>query len=27
MTHFIGSPSSQPFADRDFISLSLERTF
>jgi len=27
ITHFVGSPSSQPFADRDFISLSLERTF
>jgi hypothetical protein len=27
LTHFIGSPNRQPFADRDFISLSLERTF
>jgi hypothetical protein len=27
LTHFIGSPSRQPFADRDFISVSLERTF
>jgi uncharacterized protein DUF1302 len=26
-THFIGSPARQPFADRDFVSLSLERTF
>jgi hypothetical protein len=26
-THFIGSSARQPFADRDFISLSLERTF
>ncbi len=26
-THFIGSPTSQFFADRDFISFSVERTF
>jgi hypothetical protein len=27
LTHFIGSPAQQSFADRDFISLSLERAF
>jgi hypothetical protein len=27
MTHYIGQANRQPFADRDFISLSLERTF
>jgi hypothetical protein len=26
-THFIGDPAHQPLADRDFISLSLRRTF
>lgn len=26
-THFIGPPNRQPFGDRDFISLSLQRTF
>lgn len=26
-THYIGTPVRQPFADRDFISLSVERTF
>jgi len=26
-THFIGSPARQPFADRDFISISVQRTF
>lgn len=26
-THYFGPPDRQPFADRDFISLSLERTF
>ena len=26
-THYFGSPDRQPFADRDFISLSVERTF
>jgi hypothetical protein len=27
LTHYIGGPSRQPFADRDFISFSLQRTF
>jgi hypothetical protein len=27
LTHYFGSPDRQPFADRDFISLSIERTF
>lgn len=27
MTRFLGSPDRQPFADRDYISLSLQRTF
>ncbi len=26
-THYFGAPDRQPFADRDFISLSVERTF
>ena len=26
-THFIGPPDRQPFGDRDFISLSIQRTF
>jgi hypothetical protein len=26
-THFVGSPQRQPFADRDFISLNVQRTF
>ncbi|MGH6890105.1 MAG: DUF1302 domain-containing protein [Rhizomicrobium sp.] len=26
-THYIGAPDRQPFADRDFVSLSVERTF
>jgi len=26
-THYLGPPDRQPFADRDFISLSLQRTF
>jgi len=26
-THFVGSTQNQPFADRDFVSLSLQRTF
>lgn len=26
-THFIGSASSQPFSDRDFVSISVQRTF
>jgi len=26
-THYFGPPDRQPFADRDFVSLSLERTF
>ena len=26
-THFFGPPDRQPFADRDFISLSIQRTF
>jgi len=26
-THFIGRPASQPLADRDFVSLSIQRTF
>ncbi|HEX3664319.1 MAG TPA: DUF1302 family protein [Rhizomicrobium sp.] len=26
-THYFGAPGNQPFADRDFISLSIERTF
>ncbi|MGD0191642.1 MAG: DUF1302 family protein [Rhizomicrobium sp.] len=27
VTHYLGSADRQPFADRDFVSLSLERTF
>ncbi|HEY6578548.1 MAG TPA: DUF1302 family protein, partial [Rhizomicrobium sp.] len=27
LTHYIGSPDRQPFADRDFVSASIERTF
>ncbi len=26
-THFLGPPSRQPFADRDFLAISVERTF
>jgi hypothetical protein len=26
-THFIGSPRIQPLADRDFVTISLARTF
>ena len=26
-THYFGPPDRQPFADRDFVSLSVERTF
>jgi hypothetical protein len=26
-SHFIGNPSRQPLADRDFISFSVQRTF
>ena len=27
LTHFVGPPSRQPYADRDFISISIQRTF
>ena len=27
LTHFIGSPARQPFADRDYLSFSIRRTF
>ncbi len=27
MTHFLGGPAPQPFADRDFVSLSIRRAF
>jgi len=26
-THFLGAPDRQPLADRDFVSISIQRTF
>ncbi|MHB1207522.1 MAG: DUF1302 family protein, partial [Rhodospirillaceae bacterium] len=27
LTHYVGAPARQPFADRDYVSLSIRRTF